>query len=47
MKLFKTALIYASDNDYPDIVQIFVEQQRIDINAKDDCLFYLIFISKF
>ena len=35
-KLFKTALILASENGHTKIVKILVEQEGIDINAKDD-----------
>ena len=45
LKLLWTALIYASYKGYARIVQILVEQEGININAKDVYLFYLKFIS--
>ena len=38
-KLFRTALIYASEKGHTEIVKILVEQEGIDINAKDDIYF--------
>ena len=35
-KLFKTALIYVSENGYTKIVKVHVEQEGIDINAKNE-----------
>ena len=37
--IFKTALMNASENDNTEIVKILVEQEGIDINAKDDAYF--------
>ena len=39
-KLFKTALIFASFNSHPEIVKILVEQEGIDINAKDNYVYF-------
>ena len=38
-KLFKAALIWASASGHTEIVKIFVEQEGIDINAKDEVYF--------
>ena len=45
LKLFRTALMLASDNGHVEIVKMLVEQEGIDINAKGVYLFHLIFIS--
>ena len=47
LKLFETALILASMKGHTEIVKILVEQEGIDINAKDIYLLYLMFISIF
>ena len=38
-KLFRTALMWASMDGYVEVVKILVEQEGIDINAKDIYLF--------
>ena len=45
-KLYKTALIYASENGRTETVKILIKQKEIDINAKDIYLFLSILISK-
>ena len=47
MKLFKTALMLASSEAKTKIVKILVEQEGININDKDDYLFYSKFVSIF
>ena len=46
-KFFRTALMYASQEGYIDIVQLLLQQEGIDINAKDAFLFYLEFVADF
>ena len=38
-KLFGTALILASEDGHTEIVKILVEQEGIDVNAKDEVYF--------
>ena len=38
-KIFQTALIWASKNGHSEIVKILVEQEGIDINAKNNVYF--------
>ena len=45
LKLFWTALIFASFYDNAEIVHLLVEQEGIDINAKDVLLLLSMFIS--
>ena len=44
-KLLCTALMYASKNGHTEIVKIFIEQEGININAKDIYLYLSLFIS--
>ena len=41
-KLFRTALVNASDNGYLKIVKILVEQEGIDINTKTKVYFNIL-----
>ena len=45
MKLLWTALIYAACDGNTEIVKVLLEQNRIDINAKDIYLFSSMFQS--
>ena len=45
IKLYKTALIKASEKGHTKIVKILLEQEGIDINAKNISLFLTEFIS--
>ena len=45
MKLFETALVWATRNGHIEIVKLLVEREGIDINVKDLYLFLSKFIS--
>ena len=47
LKLFWTALNLAFTCNQKEIVKLLLEQERIDVNAKDICLFSFKFLSIF
>ena len=44
-KLYKTAIIYASEKGHTEIVKLLIEQEGIDTNDEDVYFFYSTFVS--
>ena len=45
MNLFETSLMFASEKGHIEIVQLLLKQEGFDINAKNNYLFYSMFVS--